>query len=190
MSNQTESMCNPQTPIEITIKLTNGISIIGTLLNMGYFISLIFEKRNYTAFDFIRCRCICNFIVCFLGVFYTIVPDIDCVTDHAILRNILSILAPLRITHFASLISENLLILNRLAHLSNKTNSMFYNLSKKVSIYFHSLNNNFKITLFLSGQFKHMLFRLSVYIFSLFICLSNCETDRLANRNKRILDQD
>lgn len=146
MSNQTEFTFNPQTPLEITIRLTNGISIIGTLLNMGYFTSLIFEKRDYTASDFIRCRCICNFIVCFLGVFYTILPDIDCATDYATLRSTLSILAPLRIAHFASFISDNLLVLNRLAHLSNKTNSMFYKLSKKVSIYFHSLVvNNFKI---------------------------------------------
>lgn len=132
-TNQSEFASDFNKPIEPIIFLTNGISLIGSVLNMITFCNLFNAKRQYTFWNFIRCRCICSILVCFLGSFYTIVPDIDCVTDYETLIKSLLIFVPLRIAIFASFISDLLLILNRLAQLLNKKNSMFYALSMKVS---------------------------------------------------------
>lgn len=116
------------------IKFTNGISIIGTILNIIYIFSLFCVKRDYTAWNFIRCRCICNLLVCFFGVFYTKLPEMDCLTDYKTLLTMLFIDWSIRIYLFSSLISDNLLILNRLAHILNQTKSRLYTLSIKVRI--------------------------------------------------------
>lgn len=131
--NQSDLTSDFNKSIEAVIFLTNGISLIGSVLNLIIICNLINAKRQYTFWNFIRCRCLCNLLVCFLGSFYTIVPDMDCVTDYETLIKSLLIFVPLRIAIFASFISDLLLILNRLAQLLNQKNSMFYALSMKVS---------------------------------------------------------
>lgn len=109
------------------------ISFIGSILNFGIIINLIFANTFYKSFNFIRCRSICNLLVCILGNFFVTLPERDCVGDYAtIYRYMYMFNRPLRIALFASIVSDILLILNRKASLYEENESVFYTLSKKV----------------------------------------------------------
>lgn len=108
------------------------IAAIGCLFNAGIFLNLILVKSVYKSFNFVRCRCFCSFCVCFLGISFM---ETNCLIDYArVLQFKYIYLLPFRTTLFASFISDILLSLNRVACLGEKTNSVFYTLSMKVSI--------------------------------------------------------
>jgi hypothetical protein len=115
----------------------NGVSVIGTLFNLATIIVLTNRKFEHNFYDFLRCRCVCNFFVCLLGIFLKILPvQQETVEYFPLVFNLLAINTLMRAAFIASVISDNLLILNRLTTLHKKRDSLFYSLSKKVC-FFH-----------------------------------------------------
>lgn len=111
------------------------IAAIGCLFNAVIILSLILVNSVYKSFNFVRCRCFCSFCVCFLGIFFMDMPEMNCPSDYVkVLQFKYIYLLPFRTALFASFISDILLILNRVACLGEKTNSVFYTLSMKVNI--------------------------------------------------------
>ena len=90
-------------------------------------------KHNF--YNFLRCRSVCNFSVCLVGIYYQR-PDTICENCRFdfnwINVNWFAIALPLRVFFMASFISDNLIVLNRLANLYDKKTSTFYKLSKRV----------------------------------------------------------
>ena len=111
------------------------ISIIGILFNIFTIILLVDKRFTHRFYDFLRCRCVCNLFVCLFGSYFMIFPDQGVVFNYNQLYLIwLGNQTPLRGALLSSFISENMLILNRIANLYNNKTSVFYSLSKKVKI--------------------------------------------------------
>lgn len=123
--------------LDLATEITNYgipvVSAIGTLLQLTtitIFSSSWFEHKFY---DFLTCRSICNLIVCLIGIFNKQVPGEYQKTEYLpLLVKIYLLHIPMRIAYLASAISDNLLILNRLATLYAWKTSIFNRLSKKV----------------------------------------------------------
>jgi len=111
------------------------ISIFGILFNIFTIILLVDKRFNHRFYDFLRCRCVCNLFVCLFGSYFMIFPDQGVVFNYNQLYFIwLGNQTPLRGALLSSFISENMLILNRIANLFNNKTTVFYSLSKKVSL--------------------------------------------------------
>ena len=117
-----------------------GISAAGVLFNLLTIIVL--NKKNifkHSFYEFLRCRCICNLLVCLVGIYFQR-PDKfceNCVANYIeICINWLAITIPCRIAFFAAVISDILIISNRLSTISsNDQNKGFFNkLPKKVNL--------------------------------------------------------
>lgn len=112
----------------------HGVSIIGTLFNIITIIVLTTRFFDHKFYNFLRCRCICNLGVCLFGIFFEGLPKSEVAVEYLTLYNQwFLVFFPMRVFFLASAISDNLIILNRLATLYEKNNSIFFTLSKKVS---------------------------------------------------------
>ncbi len=110
------------------------LSIFGAIFNTFSLLILLSSSLKHSFYDFLQCRCICNLIVSVIGIFYHIFGGWKlCGTDYAtVFVQFYLLLLPIRIAFFASVISDNLLILNRLANLYEMKRSTFLKLSKTV----------------------------------------------------------
>ena len=122
------------------------ISIIGVVFNT-YSLNVLPRKKadqslTFKFYDFLWCRCFCNLLVCFFGIFFN--PNIklslsckECQSDYwqLYLQVFLNVI-PLRIAFMSSAISDILLILNRVALLFDKRSNYLYKISIKVGIFF------------------------------------------------------
>lgn len=109
-----------------------GLSALGIILNVLSLIVIMRRQLSHNFYDFLRCRCICNLVVCIFALGYTRVVFSECVEDYRLIAfqwfgNIL-----IRSALLASSISDNLVIINRYVILYNKQESIFNKLSKKV----------------------------------------------------------
>jgi hypothetical protein len=117
-----------------------GISAAGVLFNLLTIIVL--HKKNifkHSFYEFLRCRCICNLLVCLVGIYFQR-PDKfceNCVANYIeICINWFAVIIPGRIAFLAAIISDILIISNRLSTISsNDQNKGFFNkLTKKVNL--------------------------------------------------------
>lgn len=115
----------------------HGVSGIGSLINIATIMVLTNRKFMHNFYDFLRCRCACNLVVCLCGIFFHEIPDLDTHTEEylSLIFIWFAFFIPMRIALLASFISDNLLIVNRLATLYDRSISVFYKLSKKVGFY-------------------------------------------------------
>ena len=114
----------------------HGVSGIGTIFNIITIILLANRKFEHNFYDLLRCRCVCNLAVCLLGIFFIPLPGKEVTVEYfPLVLTWFCITWPMRAAFFASVISDNLLISNRLANLYEKSNSVFFKLSKKVCFY-------------------------------------------------------
>lgn len=120
---------------DVIIYMIRGISAIGALFNLATVLLLFKRQFNGKSYDFLQCRCFCNLSVCLLATFFiSIFPCRGCHVDYSsITLNLYVIQPPLRMTLIASVICDNLLILNRLVVLYQWRDSIFNTLSKKVT---------------------------------------------------------
>ena len=120
---------------DVTDKYVNlGVSILGVTFNILSLLVLMDLNLTHNFYDFLRCRCVCNLTVCTIGLLYASFGDSRlCGTSYGTIFVSLSVLYfPLRNAYYASVISDNLLILNRLLNLFDMKGSLFFKLSKKV----------------------------------------------------------
>lgn len=116
-------------------------SIIGILFNVLGLVVLYNKSLKHNFYSFLRCRCLIYLLVCIIGLFFGALSrwKISCGTDHVRLFMFQYFgYIPIRMALLASLIVDNLLILNRLVNLFDKKNSIFYKMSEKVRINFFS----------------------------------------------------
>lgn len=112
----------------------NGVSSVGSVVNIITILLLTNKKFDHKFYNFLRCRCICNLAVCLVGIFIKTMPKKDMVVEYLpLFYQWFVINLPARVFFYASSLSDNLLILNRLANLDKKRDSIFFSLSKKVS---------------------------------------------------------
>lgn len=134
-SNSSESKFNMDLALEISEYGITVVSAIGIVLQTAtiiFFSSSWFEHKFY---DFLQCRSICNLIVCLFGIFHRPVFCLNCTTDYSrLIFDVYLIDMPIRVAFLASAISDNLLILNRLATIYEWRRSVFNRLSKKVNV--------------------------------------------------------
>ena len=109
-----------------------GISALGIILNVLSLIVIMCKQLSHDFYDFLRCRCICNLVVCVFALGYTRVVFSECVQDFRLIAFQWSGNVLIRTVLLASSISDNLVIINRFLTLYNKNNSIFNRLSKKV----------------------------------------------------------
>ena len=113
-------------------------SITGIVLNLLTLLLLLNKRFKSKFYDFLRCRCFWNLVVCVYGSFYIdyfAVYCEKCLFDYwPLVTYTFAVHIPLRIFWSASFIAEILLILNRLCLLSNKKKSLFFTLSKKANL--------------------------------------------------------
>lgn len=119
---------------EVISYAIRGISAFGVLFNLTTILLLFKSKFQHKFYDFLQCRCVCNLTVCLLFAYYSPTACRGCVVDYKSLIVNIGFLFPLRMALIASGISDNLLILNRLANLCRWSNSVFSTLSKKVNV--------------------------------------------------------
>ena len=113
-----------------------GISGVGTLINVITILVLLQKVFKGKFYDFLRCRCVCNCVICSICVFYRndgILEGAEEVYVRIWISWYVFAIA-LRIALLAAFIADNLIVLNRLANLYDKKQSIFYTLSKKVSL--------------------------------------------------------
>ena len=111
----------------------HGISAIGITFNAVTLFVLSNQNFKHKYYDFLRCRCICNLVVCVTGAMYKDLTMRDTESDYyELFYEWLVVNLPKRIAFFASAISDILLILNRYVTLCDKKKSVFYRLSKSV----------------------------------------------------------
>jgi hypothetical protein len=112
------------------------VSIVGTIFNSFSLTVLLDRDLKHNFYDFFRCRCVSNLVVCLIGIAYGVYGGLKlCRSDYMDMAvSLYALLIPIRITIFASAICDNLLILNRLVNLHDKKGSIFFKLSKKVTI--------------------------------------------------------
>lgn len=116
-------------------------AIIGILFNVFGLAVLYNKSVKHNFYSFLRCRCLICLIVCILGLFFGALSrwKISCGTDYVRLFMFQYFgFIPIRMAFLASLIVDNLLILNRLVNLFDITKSIFYKMSEKVRINFLS----------------------------------------------------
>ena len=111
-----------------------AVSVIGTLFQIATIIVFTNTWFQHCVYDFLQCRSVCNLVVCLVGIFNQQLPLQYCHTDYSRLSFDWCVLLLQRSAYIASVISDNLLILNRLATLHEWKASVFNRLSKKVSI--------------------------------------------------------
>lgn len=113
----------------------HGISLFGAFFNTATILLLLLKMFDHKFYNFLRCRCVCNLVVCLFGVVYYGLPDIEQRTAEYIplLLNWFLVNIPMRAALLASFISDNLLVVNRLITLCERKESVLYTLSKKVS---------------------------------------------------------
>lgn len=145
MRNQTMTIpANESETVASLVQATNmiikyglpAVSGTGILFNTATIFVLSNRKKFKNNFyDFLICRCFCNLVVCCFGVFYE--KTLNCSTceyDYThLFLNWYVLHFPIRVAFMASIISDNLIVLNRLANLYNYTTSLFFKLSKRVS---------------------------------------------------------
>lgn len=107
---------------------TLGIAVIGMLINTLSLVVLQDTSLAHRFYDFLRCRCFCNLLLCLVGLLKAILLGWELMTC----SRRLVILLPIRIAAFASIIADNFIILNRLVTLYDWKTSVFYRMSKKV----------------------------------------------------------
>lgn len=109
------------------------VSIVGTVLNLFTLLLLANNSFKHKFYDFLRCRCLCNLVVCAFGIAYVDVFCRECPVNYVRLL-LYSVLVhiPVRMAFLASAISDVLLIINRLLMLYDKKESGIYKLTKKV----------------------------------------------------------
>jgi hypothetical protein len=114
----------------------NGVSFIGLVFNISTLIVLAYPKFRHKFYDFLRCRCICNIVICIVGSFFDELPQRYTTVEYSSLYIYWFFIGlPMRIVFLASAISDILLISNRFITLNNRKSSVFYTLSKKVINY-------------------------------------------------------
>lgn len=112
------------------------ISAIGVLCNLFGVTILSNRKLKNKFYDFLWCRCFCNLVICFFGVFF---KNLKIPNDYrSLFLQWYFLILPSRILFFTSSISDLLLILNRLFFLFHKTNSSLMKLPKWVSFIYYS----------------------------------------------------
>lgn len=107
-----------------------GISSLGTLLNICGICLLLNKQLRHCFYDFLRCHCSCNLIVCLLGLVDATLSCFICKDNFS--KLCLTLVLCKRVALLASVTSDILLILNRWATLLDNKKSVFYKLSKKV----------------------------------------------------------
>lgn len=116
------------------------ISGVGVFFNYFTLCALNNYQLKFKFYDFFRCRCFCNLVVCILGIFMDLrVVDLivteECTMDYwTLYLKLYLVVLPIRFAFMSSAISDILLILNRIALLFGKKKSKLYTLSKRVSI--------------------------------------------------------
>ena len=111
----------------------HGVSVIGTIFNIITIIALATRFFDHSFYNFLRCRCVCNLGVCVVGIFFYDNPkQHESVEYLPLVFNWFFATIPMRILFFASAVSDNLIVLNRMDTLHEKRNSIFLTLSKKV----------------------------------------------------------
>lgn len=122
---------------------TYGFRIIsgaGVIFNYYTLYVLNNHQLKFKFYDFFRCRCFCNLVVCVLSIFMdlevsALIVSEECTMDYwPLYLKLYLVMIPLRIALRSSAISDILLILNRIALLFDKKESQLYTLSKKVCI--------------------------------------------------------
>lgn len=112
----------------------HGVSVFGSLFNIVTIIVLATNFFDHKFYNFLRCRCICNLAVCLIGIFLDELPKTNETVEYfSLFYQLFAITLPLRVFFIASAISDNLIILNRLATLYEKNSSIFFTLSKRAS---------------------------------------------------------
>lgn len=155
----------------------NGVSVIGALFNFATLIVLATNYFDHRFYNFLRCRCICNLAVCSVGIFYYDLTNINVTVEYLPLYyQWLVIRLPMRLFFSASIVSDNLIILNRLAVLYKKHDSIFYTLSKKVNYYENK--SPFDLVLHLNiycnlGKSFHMPYNTNSFRTAFFFCHSS-----------------
>ena len=124
------------------------VSALGVLFNAYSLCLLLNKKLKFKFYDFFRCRCICNLVVCFVGTFTKAVYYRTSKNNYwSVYFQIFVFAIPLRIALMSTFISDILLILNRITLLFGKKMSIFYRLSKKVSTVYSFLFRKFSFNL-------------------------------------------
>jgi hypothetical protein len=129
----------------------NIVSIIGVFFNLNSLCIIKDNSLNFKFYDFLWCRCFCNLVVCFFGIFFNPVLLESIICKGSVRPNywelylqLFFVAVPLRIALMSSAISDVLLILNRVALLCYNKLSLFYELSIKVSYFLkHTIINFF-----------------------------------------------
>lgn len=116
-----------------------GASIMGILFNpLTILIMANSQQFKNKYYNFLRCRCVCNFLVCAVGIFIQSTPCEQSHYDYWNLHFLMyAVQFTTRIVLLASAISDNLLILNRFYNLFPNEKIAFDSLSKKVNIIDH-----------------------------------------------------
>lgn len=118
------------------------ISLVGTFINILSLYVLTNKDFKHNFYDFLRCRCFCNLLVCLIGIFDTkIIPENQAADYTGLYSDWYLIHIPKRGILFGSAISDNLLVMNRLVSFYEIKDSIFFSLSKKVTF----LNRIFSI---------------------------------------------
>lgn len=111
------------------------VSIMGILLNPLTMLIMASQEFKNKYYNFLRCRCVCNFLVCAVGIFTQSTPCERCHYDYWNLYFLMyAVQFTTRIVLLASAVSDNLLILNRFYNLFPNEKMAFDSLSKKVNI--------------------------------------------------------
>lgn len=97
------------------------------------------HRLRFTFYNFFRCRCFCNLLLCIFGVFiylegfYHLIDKSDSKMNYwHLYLQVFLVYLPIRVSLHSSAILDIFLILNRMALLYNKKKSRFFTLSKKV----------------------------------------------------------
>jgi len=146
------------------------VSVIGVLFN---FHSLFIIKNyipNFKFYDFFLCRCVCNLVVCFFGIFFKLALIESIICEECMRPSYLQlylqvyfVCIPLRIAFLSSAVSDILLIMNRVALLYYRHLSAFYTLSVRVFNYIYQ---------FYCGLSNFSLHFLLCYKANLLICFA------------------
>lgn len=109
-----------------------GISALGIILNVLSLILIMRRQLTHNFYDFLRCRCICNLVVCIVGLGYTRAVFSECLENYRLIVFQWTGNTLFRTALLASSFSDNLVIINRYVILCNKKRSILNKMSKKV----------------------------------------------------------
>jgi hypothetical protein len=110
------------------------ICSIGIIINYVSLRILQNKQLKFKFYDFFRCRCFCNMLVCFFAAFTSPLYTNKQYEYWKLYLLLYFDVIPARVALLASFISDILLILNRVALLFGRKSSAFYTLSKKASL--------------------------------------------------------